>query len=149
MASSSEARTKLMRTVRRHLAFTALFVLACASAHGQAYPTKPIHIIVPYPAGGGTDIVARAIAQKLTKRLGRSVMVENRAGANGVIGTEAGAKAAPDGYTLLMATPGPVTIAKGLIPNLPHDPERDFAAVSLSTQRRTCSRFIRPCQRIP
>jgi tripartite-type tricarboxylate transporter receptor subunit TctC len=75
MASSSEARTKLMRAARRHLAFTAPFMLACASAHGQVYPTKPIHIIVPYPAGGGTDIVARAIAQKLTERIGRSVIV--------------------------------------------------------------------------
>ena len=86
----------------------------------------------PYPPGGGTDIVARLIAQKVGESLGRPVIVDNRAGANGLIGTEAMAKAAPDGYTLGMATPGPVTVAKSLYPNLAYDPERDLAPVILA-----------------
>ena len=82
-------------------------LLACiGTSHAQNYPVKPIRIIVPYPPGGGTDIVARLIAQKVGESFGRPVIVENRAGANGLIGTEAMAKAAPDGYTLGMATPG-------------------------------------------
>src|SRR5688500_2600256 len=111
---------------------------ACALAQtsstssGQAYPAKQVRIIVPYPAGGGTDLVARFIAQKLGDTFGRPVIVDNRAGANGLIGTEAMAKAAPDGYTLGMATPGPVTVAKSLYPTLGYDPERDFAAIILA-----------------
>src|SRR5688500_15581664 len=111
---------------------------ACALAAGagaafaQAYPAKQVRIIVPYPAGGGTDLVARFIAQKLGDTFGRPVIVDNRAGANGMIGTEAMAKAAPDGHTLGMATPGPVTVAKSLYPNLAYDPERDLAPIVLA-----------------
>ena len=114
------------------LCSTAL-LLACAvvPAFAQPYPAKPIRVIVPYPAGGGTDTAARLIAQKLSESFGRSVLVDNRPGANGITGTEAMAKAAPDGYTLGMATPGPVTIGKTLYANLPYDPERDFAPVIL------------------
>ena len=110
-----------------------LFALAAGAgeALAQAYPVKPVRIIVPYPPGGGTDLAARLIAQKLSEALGKSVMVENRAGANGNIGTDAAAKAAPDGYTLGMATPGPVAAGKSLYPSLPYDPERDFAPVIL------------------
>jgi tripartite-type tricarboxylate transporter receptor subunit TctC len=125
----------MIAVLRAPLAFIALIVaslLVYTNAHAQSYPAKPIRIIVPYPPGGGTDIVARLIAQKVGDSLGRPVIVDNRAGANGVIGTEAAAKAAPDGYTLGMATPGPVTVAKGLIPNLGYDPERDFAPVILA-----------------
>jgi tripartite-type tricarboxylate transporter receptor subunit TctC len=88
-------------------------------------------MIVPYPAGGGTDLAARLIGQKLGESLGRSVIVDNRAGANGVIGTEAIAKAPADGYTIGMATPGPVTVARSLYANLSYDPERDLAPVIL------------------
>ena len=98
---------------------------------GQAYPAKTIRIIVPYPPGGGTDLAARLVAQKLTDSFGRTVIVENRAGANGNIGTDAMAKAAPDGYTVGMATPGPVTAGKSLYANLPYDPARDLAPVIL------------------
>jgi tripartite-type tricarboxylate transporter receptor subunit TctC len=97
----------------------------------QAYPVKPIRMIVPYPPGGGTDTAARLIGQKLTESLGRTVIVENRAGANGLIGTEAMAKAASDGYTVGMATPGPVTVGRSLYPNLAYDPERDLVPVIL------------------
>ncbi|MDB5807919.1 MAG: hypothetical protein JWN94_41 [Betaproteobacteria bacterium] len=114
------------------LALTVL-MLALGSAQGiaQNYPAKQLRIIVPYPPGGGTDLAARLIAQKLTETLGKTVIVENRAGANGNIGTDAMAKAAPDGYTLGMATPGPVTAGKSLYPNLPYDPERDLSPVIL------------------
>jgi len=88
-------------------------------------------MIVTYPPGGGTDLAARLISQKLTESLGRTVIVENRAGANGNIGTDAIAKAAPDGYTIGMATPGPVTAGKSLYASLPYDPERDLAPVIL------------------
>ena len=115
--------------------FFALFVIALVigarTAPAQAYPARTIRIIVPYPPGGGTDLAARLISQKLTESLGRNVIVENRAGANGNLGTDAMAKAAPDGYTLGMATPGPVTAGKSLYPNLPYDPERDLAPVIL------------------
>ena len=105
--------------------------LAAPAAFAQPYPSKTIRIIVPYPPGGGTDTAARLIGQKMSASLGRSVIIENRAGANGNIGTDAVAKAAADGYTLGMATPGPVTIGKTLYSNLPYDPERDLQPVIL------------------
>ena len=117
-----------MRTLQFVVACLALGAnLACA----QSYPVKPIRLIVTYPAGGGTDFAARLVAQKLTQALGRNVIVENRAGANGNIGTDAIAKSPADGYTLGMATPGPVTIGKTLYANLPYDPERDLAPIIL------------------
>jgi tripartite-type tricarboxylate transporter receptor subunit TctC len=100
-------------------------------AFSQAYPVKPIRMIVPYPPGGGTDTAARLIGQKLAESYGRSIIVENRPGANGNTGTDAMAKAAPDGYTLGLATPGPVTAGKSLYPNLPYNPERDLMPVIL------------------
>jgi tripartite-type tricarboxylate transporter receptor subunit TctC len=102
-----------------------------SQAFAQAYPAKPIRVIVPYPPGGGTDTAARLVGQKIAASLGRQVIVENRPGANGNIGTDAAAKAAPDGYTLGMATPGPVTAGKTLYPSLPYDPERDLTPVIL------------------
>lgn len=114
------------------LAGFTLLLAACANpALAQTYPLKTIRVIVPYPPGGGTDTAARLISQKLAESLGRSVVVENRAGANGNTGTDAIAKAAPDGYTLGLATPGPVTAGKSLYPNLPYDPERDLVPVIL------------------
>ena len=115
------------------------FAAACATlisglplfAAAQPYPAKSIRVIVPYPAGGGTDTAARLIGQKLSESTGRAVLVENRPGANGNTGTDAMAKAAPDGYTLGMATPGPVTVGKSLYANLPYDPLRDLAPVIL------------------
>ena len=110
----------------------AIVIVACApQALSQPYPAKPIRVIVPYPPGGGTDTAARLVGQKIAASLGRAVIVENRPGANGNIGTDAAAKAAPDGYTLGMATPGPVTAGKTLYPNLPYDPERDLLPVIL------------------
>ncbi len=97
----------------------------------QAYPGKPIRIIVPYSAGGGTDIVARAVGQKLNEAWGQSVIVDNRAGASGMIGAEAVAKAPADGYTLLMATPPEVAVNHHLYSKVSYSPERDFAPITL------------------
>lgn len=102
-----------------------------AAAFAQAYPGKPIRIIVPYSAGGGTDLVARAVGQKLSEAWGQSVLVDNRAGASGMIGAEAVAKAPADGYTLLMATPPEIAVNHFLYSKVSYDPERDFAPITL------------------
>src|SRR6267142_1588104 len=102
-----------------------------APAHAQVYPAKPLRMIVAYPPGGGTDIVGRMLAQKLGESLGQSVVVENRGGASGNIGTELAARAAPDGYTVLMGNVAPNAINVSLFRNLPFDPVADFAPVSL------------------
>src|SRR6266513_299025 len=88
------------------------------SAHAQVYPAKPVRMIVAYPPGGGTDIVGRMVAQKLGETLGQSVVVENRGGASGNIGTELAARAAPDGYTILMGNVAPNAINVSLFKNL-------------------------------
>ena len=100
-------------------------------ARAQDYPIRPLRFIVPYPPGGAADIVARMVAQKLTAALGATVVIDNRAGAGGNLGTDLAAKAAPDGYTLLMGNVGPIAINPGLFRKLPYDPLRDFAPVSL------------------
>jgi len=102
-----------------------------AAAHAEVYPAKPIRMIVAYPPGGGTDIVGRMVAQKLGETLGQGVVVENRGGASGNIGTELAARAAPDGYTILMGNIAPNAINVSLFKNLPFDPVADFAPVSL------------------
>src|SRR5439155_19079837 len=105
----------------------ALGALAISAAvHAQVYPWKPIRMIVAYPPGGGTDIVGRMVAQKLSESLGQSVVVENRGGASGNIGTELAAHAAPDGYTILMGNVAPNAINVSLFKNLPFDPVADF-----------------------
>ncbi|UUZ67331.1 tripartite tricarboxylate transporter substrate binding protein [Polaromonas sp. P1(28)-13] len=101
----------------------------CAWAQG-GYPNRPIRIIVPWPAGGSVDVATRVVAEKLSVSLGQPVMVDNRAGASGNIGATAGAKAVPDGYTLLVATT-PMLINQSLYGGLPFDPAKSFTAVSL------------------
>ena len=98
---------------------------------GQSYPSKPIRVIVPYPAGGTTDLLARGIAQKLVEALGQQVLIENRTGAGGNIGSDLVAKSRPDGYTLLMATIASHAINPNLYRDLSYDPEKDFAPVAL------------------
>src|SRR5262245_53504690 len=111
------------------LALIVAFVIAPVPASGQ-YPTKPVRIVVGFPPGGGVDILARLVAQRLSERWGRPVFVENRAGAAGNIGTEVVAKSAPDGYTLLMAFSSHASNA-ALYPNLPFDINKDFTSVTL------------------
>jgi tripartite-type tricarboxylate transporter receptor subunit TctC len=109
----------------------ALAALAISAAHAEVYPSKPIRMIVAYPPGGGTDIVGRVVAQKLGEALGQAVVVENRGGASGNIGTEIAARAAPDGYTILMGNVAPNAINVSLFKNLPYDPVADFAPITL------------------
>lgn len=97
----------------------------------QAWPTKPIRLMVPFPPGGSTDIVARIVAQKLGERLGQPLVIENRGGGGGTIGTAATAKASPDGYNLAVASTSTHVVAPGVYPKLDYDPIKDFAPVGL------------------
>lgn len=122
-----------MHLSHRRSALAAIVALTCLPAIASDYPTKPVRLIVPYAAGGGTDIVARLLAQKLGKRLGQSFIVENKAGAATQAGTAAVANAAPDGYTLLMGTANLATNVP-LFKKLPYDVDKDLAPVSLVTK---------------
>jgi tripartite-type tricarboxylate transporter receptor subunit TctC len=101
-------------------------------ARAADYPAHPIRLIVPFPAGGATDLMARSLAQDLGAKLGQAVVVENRGGAGGAIGAEAVAGATPDGYTLLYSTMGILTINPSLYPKLRYDPQKSFAPISLT-----------------
>lgn len=115
----------------RALGLGAALALPLVPASAQSsYPTKPVRIVVQFAAGGGSDTLARAMADGLSKRLGQSVIVDNKAGAGGIIGADAVAKAAPDGYTLLLSIPGAVTSFKAIYKKLPYDPETDFRLIS-------------------
>jgi tripartite-type tricarboxylate transporter receptor subunit TctC len=121
-----------MKTLRRTLiaALAAASALAFAGAAvAQAWPAKPIKIIVPYPPGGTSDILARAVGQKLNEQYGQPVLVENKPGATGNIGADFVAKSPPDGYTLLLADIGSLAIAPSVVTTLPFDPVKDFAPV--------------------
>ena len=110
-----------------------LLICLCAAAgpvRAQTYPAKAVRLIVPFAAGGSTDIIGRVIAQKLNEMWGQPVLVDNRAGGSTVIGTEIVAKAPPDGHTLLV-TPAPFTIVPSLMQKLPYDPHKDFEPITL------------------
>lgn len=115
-------------SIRRALMLLAMFV--AASAQAQEFPNKPIRLVVPFPAGGGTDVVARAVAPKMSEILGQSIVVDNRAGAGGNVGAELVAKSPADGYTILLAA-STVAVNVTLMPNLPFDPRKDFAPIVL------------------
>ena len=104
--------------------------LACAAASAQQFPTRPIRVIVPFAPGGPSDLLARTVGQKLTESWGQSVIIENRTGANGIVGCELVAKSPPDGYTLVMGTPGTHGINASLFPKLPYDTIKDFAPIT-------------------
>lgn len=138
-----------------------LLLFAAGIVTAQDYPSRTIQLIVPFPPGGPTDIVGRLVAQKLTEGLGRQVVVENRAGAGGTVGSAAAAKAAPDGYTLLYGSTSTLAIAPGLYKNLPYDPRTHFVPISLvsrgaivlavhsAVQASTLSEFIAEAKRSP
>ena len=105
--------------------------LFAPAADAQGYPSRPIRLVVPYPPGGPLDIMARAIGQKLAEALGQPVLVDNKPGAGGNIGADLVAKAAPDGYTILMGAVATHAINPTLYPNIPYDPVRDFTPVAL------------------
>src|SRR5687768_503600 len=98
----------------------------------HAYPDKPIRIVVGFPPGGGADVVSRLIAEKLQEAWGQTVVVDNRAGAGGNVGTEIVAKSTPNGYTLLLTSPGPVAVNPSLTANMPFDPRKDLAPITLA-----------------
>jgi tripartite-type tricarboxylate transporter receptor subunit TctC len=108
-----------------------ILCLGIGIGHAQDYPVRPVHLVVPYAAGGGTDAIARYIARGLEPRLGQPVIVENRPGQGSAVGGGHVAKAAPDGYTLLMATSSTVAINPSIYKNLAYDPARDFAPIAL------------------
>jgi tripartite-type tricarboxylate transporter receptor subunit TctC len=109
----------------------ALAVFCAAPAQAQNYPAKPIHILVPYAPGGISDIASRILGAKLTEAWGQQVLVENRPGGNGFIAMAAAAKAAPDGYTMVMATGGDVAINPAMFKEMPYDVERDLAPIAM------------------
>lgn len=118
----------------RSLLLRALYsaaLLAIATATLAQFPEKTIHWIVPYPPGGSTDILTRLVAQKMQENWGQSVVVENRGGASGMIGVEAAARAAPDGYTVLMSASGPHAINPSLFPKITYDPVKNFSPLTL------------------
>lgn len=129
-----------MSTITRaiaRLAGASLALAACTlsgPAQAAGYPTRPVRIIVPFAPGASTDMLARLAAQELGKRLGQSFVVENVGGAGGIIGTQQVVRAAPDGYTLLAATPGPITISPATQRNIPYDPIKDLTAITLIAQ---------------
>jgi tripartite-type tricarboxylate transporter receptor subunit TctC len=106
-------------------------LLLAVAAYAQTYPSRPLRLIVPFPPGGSTDILARALSQKLAEGLGQPVVIDNRPGAGGSIGAEAAAKAAPDGTTLMMGHLGTLAVNAAIYKKLPYDPVKSFAPVCL------------------
>jgi len=106
-------------------------VLACAGALAQDYPSRPVTVIVPFSAGSASDVMCRIVLERMTPSIGQRFLVENRPAAGGNVGTAAVAKAAPDGYTILMSASGPLAANRTLYPNLGYDPEKDFEPISL------------------
>jgi tripartite-type tricarboxylate transporter receptor subunit TctC len=136
-ARDAIGRCQLRRIIQpRHPAAALIALVICAgasfgaAAQSPAYPSKPVRWIVPFPPGGATDIIARIVAQKLTESWGQTVFVENRAGAAGAIGSQAVAKSAPDGYTILMGTTSTHAVNPAVNPKLPYDNITDFSAVT-------------------
>ncbi len=114
-------------------------ILACGlfaalGAHAETWPSRPVTLVVPFPAGGSTDAIARAVSPKLQERLGGTFIVDNRAGAGGTVGTAAVKRAAPDGYTILVSSLGPYVIAPHLIKNPGYDPLKDFDYLTVAVQ---------------
>ena len=118
-------------TLKLFAAIVVLAITAASAPSAQDYPSRPITLIVPYTAGGGNDLLARAAADKMSKTLGQQIVIENRGGAGGSIATRAIAKAEPDGYTLGLGGTGTLAINPTLYPNVGYDPRKDFAPVGL------------------
>jgi tripartite-type tricarboxylate transporter receptor subunit TctC len=121
----------MFRLLSIALALATVAASAVAQTGDDGWPERPIRLVVPFPAGSSTDIIARIVAQKLSHRLGQQIVIENRAGASGNIGADAVAKAAPDGYTIGIATASTHAVAASLSANLPYDPIKDFAPVAM------------------
>ena len=111
------------------LAVAAMLALQAAAA--QDYPAKPVTVIVPFSTGSASDVIARIVLDRMSANVGQRFIIDNRPAAGGALGTAAGAKAAPDGYTILMGASGPLVVAKQLQPTLGYDAERDFQPISM------------------
>ena len=137
-----------------YVAAALLLAISPAALAQGSYPTKPIRLIVAFPPGGSTDIIARLVGQKLGERVGQQVVVDNRGGAGGMIGTELAARASPDGYTLTMGTTSTHVIAPAAYPSVKYDPVKDFESITLvastpyllvlhpSVQAKTLKEFV-------
>ncbi len=119
------------RSFNVYLLTTLLGLAGASTAFAQAWPSKSVRWIVPYPPGGPSDWLARVLGQKLSERLGQPVVIENKAGAGGNIGTDYAAKSPPDGYTIVLGNFGPIAVNRSLYAHLPYDPEKDLAPISL------------------
>src|SRR5262245_43822285 len=115
-------------TLARSLALVVGLLAIVNAASAQTYPDRPITLVVPYPAGGGNDVLGRIVAERMSKALGCTIVVENRGGAGGTIATRQVAKSPPDGYTMLIATSS-LAINPALYPNVGYDPLKDFAPI--------------------
>ena len=128
-----QTRAKYLALTFASLAFASVASLANHTAKAADYPSRPIHLIVPYAAGGAADSIARIVAKRVGKSLGQTIVVENRDGGGSIVGTEFVNKAEPDGYTLLLGQSGPISINPAVYKSLPYDPVKDFAPISLTT----------------
>jgi tripartite-type tricarboxylate transporter receptor subunit TctC len=120
-----------LRNLLKAAAVAAVAIGVCGSAYAQDYPTRTISLVVPYPPGGGVDAMARVVAEKLSGVLGQQVVVDNRAGGSGLVGTRTFIKNAPDGYTLFLGHTGSISINPSLYANAAFDPRKDFAPIGL------------------
>src|SRR5258706_9669973 len=151
---------KRRRSMKLIIALAAALAMA-ANATAQTYPTRPVTVVVGFAPGGGTDTVGRVMQRKLGEYLGQSIVVENRAGAGGAIAADAVAKAAPDGYTILLATIAALAVAPHLNSKLPYNPLRDFAPISMATvsgnvlvvnpslKARTLAEYVKEANSLP
>jgi putative tricarboxylic transport membrane protein len=128
-----QTRSKYLALIFASLAFASAAGLATHTAKAADYPSRPIHLIVPYAAGGAADSIARIVAKRVGKSLGQTIVVENRGGGGSIVGTEFVNKSDPDGYTLLLGQSGPISINPAVYKSLPYDPVKDFAPISLTT----------------
>jgi tripartite-type tricarboxylate transporter receptor subunit TctC len=128
-----QTRSKYLALSFASLAFASAASLANDAAKAADYPSRPIHLIVPYAAGGAADSIARIVAKRVGNAIGQTIVVENRGGGGSIVGTEFVNKADPDGYTLLLGQSGPISINPAVYKSLPYDPVKDFAPISLTT----------------
>ena len=124
-----------MALIWKRAALALVFLLQglARPALAQDYPTRPIKLVVPYAPGGGADAVARIVAKRVSESLGQPIVIENRGGAGSILGTDMVAKAAPDGYTLLLGQSGPISINPAVYKSLPYDPVKDFVPITMTT----------------
>jgi tripartite-type tricarboxylate transporter receptor subunit TctC len=122
----------MIRTLAAALASAGAALFACGALAQAAFPSRQVTVLVGFAPGGGTDTAARILAKRLAETMGQAVVVENRPGAGGNIAAELTAKAAPDGHTVYLVSPGPLTVAPHMIARLPYDPQRDFAPIGMA-----------------